>query len=234
MNHRTPLLNYLDSFIHGSVVSLTGSGGKTSLLKKLGAYERSLGKSVLLTTTTKLGSPNLVDYAYDSIYLDDSIISSPKAKGTTEFLAWPFSSDKVCSPPFELISRLVGLYDIILIEADGAKHLPLKLHGPHEPVVIPQTTTTIAMAGIREWGNLANPSNFFNFQMLADSILINEDLIALLLDSPNGLLKNAVGRKIVLVNQAEIVTAAVDYSRFRKYFEDTYLTSIKENWIELT
>ena len=48
----------LDGIISGDrFISITGGGGKTSLLKCLASYYRDKGEKVLMTTTTKFQSP---------------------------------------------------------------------------------------------------------------------------------------------------------------------------------
>ncbi|MDD2231426.1 MAG: selenium cofactor biosynthesis protein YqeC [Sphaerochaetaceae bacterium] len=228
---RTELLGFLDSYITGGLVSITGSGGKTSLLIALAQHEKAMGKSVLITTTTKLGAPHLVDYQVNSIYLDDRILKMHPSRGSVDFLAYPFSSEKVCCPDLEVLSDAIRQYDIVLCEADGARHMPLKLHRDNEPVVLDQTSATIAIAGIGNWGKTVSEENFFNCTSAYDGRIIDEKLIGELMIDQNGILKNAKGRTLVLANQAEGLT--VDFSHIRKYFGSIYASSIKENWIEL-
>lgn len=45
------------------------------------------------------------------------------------------------------MKRLLSQFDVILIEADGAKRLPLKVPSDTEPVLIPQTGLIIACCG---------------------------------------------------------------------------------------
>ena len=56
-------------------ISITGGGGKTSLMTGLSSYLRSTGKKVLMTTTTKIRSPYLMDYKATRIFSDDSVLS---------------------------------------------------------------------------------------------------------------------------------------------------------------
>ncbi|MGP1419048.1 MAG: hypothetical protein ACTTJZ_04485, partial [Sphaerochaetaceae bacterium] len=220
---RANLLETLFRKLNGNVVSITGSGGKTSLMIAMARHARAIGQSVLITTTTKLGSPMLIDYGADFIFMEgmgetgsnitagqtdaskqgsvsslstpdisqhmqtnaskphiastphiDSkppIASTPSpasistfAPGQTSvtFLASRYSEEKASAPNLELLRSWIPGFDLVLIEADGARHRNLKFHQACDPVVIPQTTTTIALAGLGSWSQTACEDNFFN------------------------------------------------------------------------
>ena len=44
--------------------------------------------------------------------------------------------------------KALAAADVVLIEADGAKHLPLKIPAAHEPVLRPETTHVLGVAGL--------------------------------------------------------------------------------------
>lgn len=50
---------------------------------------------------------------------------------------------------FETLAQLA---DFVLVEADGAKRLPLKAHAPHEPVIPPNVRQTIYVVGADGFG----------------------------------------------------------------------------------
>ena len=52
-------------------------------------------------------------------------------------------------PPGEL----ARLADYVLVEADGARGLPLKAHAPHEPVIPPEAGRVILVAGAAGFGH---------------------------------------------------------------------------------
>ena len=56
-------------------ISITGGGGKTTLMTEFASYLRSSGKRVLMTTSTKIMSPYKHDYKADRIFSDDSVQS---------------------------------------------------------------------------------------------------------------------------------------------------------------
>lgn len=224
----------LDSFIlanlSGSVVSVTGSGGKTSLILLLSRAASAAGRSVLITTTTKLSSPAVFDYGSDRLFADGTQPPLPPRRGSIDFYALPFSQTKVCAPDVRIIEQLAPSYDLVLIEADGARGLPLKLHRAFEPVVPAFTTDTIAVAGIRDFGKRATEESFFNLPQDWRGRVIDKELIARLVSHPMGLLKNSSGRTMILLNQSD----AADFGKDRpeSLFPGMVCGSVRENRIE--
>ena len=49
----------------------------------------------------------------------------------------------------QILEEAISLSDIVLIEADGARRLPFKAPKPWEPVIHPQTTKIVIMAGLK-------------------------------------------------------------------------------------
>lgn len=225
------LVEFLASQLGRGIVSITGSGGKTSLMRALALHLKGRGFSVLVSTTTKLLSPELCDYGVDRIFVGQTPPSSPKAPGTADFLALPFSGRKVRAPEATLLTGLAAFYDYTLVEADGAAGLPLKLHRPHEPVVLPATASTIAVAGLRDWGKKATNGNFFALAPRYEGRTIDERLIADLIQDREGLLKGARGTTVLLLNQSE--GAALDCSIIRGYFRNVWKASVRDDRIEL-
>lgn len=275
---RANLLETLFRNLKGNVVSITGSGGKTSLMIAMARHARAIGQSVLITTTTKLGSPMLVDYGADFIFMDGmeetgsnitvgqtdaskpSSVSKPHMaakphiasasspasistfistlaprQASVTFLASRYSEEKAGAPDSELLSSWIPRFDLVLIEADGARHRNLKFHQACDPVVIPQTTTTIALAGLGSWSQTACEDNFFNVPEELKGRVIDESMLEWLMKSTEGLLKGAAGKTMLLLTQADEVMYNADAvrSRLRAILQDTYAVSIKENWIEL-
>jgi probable selenium-dependent hydroxylase accessory protein YqeC len=152
------------------VITIIGSGGKTSLLWFLarcfadgngGAEAGASGCRVLVTTTTKMGAPDftsgLFDYFinFSGINYTDCTGRLPPAADTEPLPAikpgitlagcHAEGSTKTTALPFEMLSCLTRNADITLIEGDGSRMLPLKGWADYEPVVVPQTTVTVGI-----------------------------------------------------------------------------------------
>ncbi len=114
--------------VRPGVTSVIGSGGKTSLLA---ALARELPGTVVLTTTTHiLPFPNV------------PLVTSADADNVRTALAGSRvvcvgsqaeKNGKLVTPELG-IDALASLADHVLVEADGARRLPLKAHAPWEPV----------------------------------------------------------------------------------------------------
>ena len=130
-------------------VAVVGAGGKTSLVKTLAAELSGMGRRVVITTTTKMHPPedrNLLCASPDEVR---SLLlqKSPVWAGVY------FNEYKIEGLPVPL-SELSAVADHVLIEADGAKKLPLKMiDASHEPVIPPETEAVIAAAGLDGIGN---------------------------------------------------------------------------------
>lgn len=118
---------------HG-LTAIIGSGGKTTLLLRL-AKELAQKGSVIVTTSTHIFPP-------------EGIAFSEKAASFEGILCvgTPCENGKL-SAPGQSFGELEGLADFVLVEADGSKHLPLKAHLPHEPVIPPNAKRTICVVG---------------------------------------------------------------------------------------
>lgn len=141
-----------------NVISITGGGGKTTLLVKFGDYLRRQGYSVLITTTTKVQSPTYYRYGADSVFVDEvSALSHVPSPGTLVFYAERNFAEakKSVSPRAEVLSALIRRYDVTLVEADGSRGMPLKMHTSRDPVILPETTAFIAVMGVDGIGRKA-------------------------------------------------------------------------------
>ncbi len=178
-------------------VSITGGGGKTSLLSLIGKRK----ERVLLTTTTRVLSPRLHDYGQDRIFGDESALGYRPAEGETVFYAEHSTMDmkKWLSPRPEVLASLMRFYDIVAAEADGSRGLPLKVHTDRDPVINAETGTTIAVMGL--WGI---------GERIAEAVFgdgsdgrVDADYLQWYITDPKALTKGMQGRKIIIFNGAD-------------------------------
>lgn len=194
---------------NGGVVSITGAGGKTSTLKALGQYYRKKGLSVLLTTTTKIQSPKTFDYDADYAFTDegDALQHEPE-KGQSVFYAQRALMDpkKLVSPRPDVLSLLIKRYDVTIIEADGAKGLPLKYHSDRDPVIVDETTAVLAIMGASSYGDTVDNS-CFGCESIAP---VDMKFINYLIKDDQGALKGMRERSLLFINQADEKTLPLD------------------------
>ncbi|MTV49179.1 putative selenium-dependent hydroxylase accessory protein YqeC [Heliobacillus mobilis] len=129
-----------------AIVALVGGGGKTTLLYALGRYLHQSGKRVLLSTTTKMYPP---EAGQASLWLG----SEPPPGDSLYLWGRGISPEgKVEGLDAGLFSTLTNDYDVILVEADGSRGLPLKVWGQGEPVLPSGVTDIFCLASLQAFG----------------------------------------------------------------------------------
>lgn len=124
----------------GDVVTITGAGGKTSLMIALARELAQYGR-VLVTTTTKIYKPAFD--IFEELILDDSII---RGTGNNIFVAGSkIVEDKLHGLSYDKISLFKESFDYILIEGDGAKEKLLKEWNENEPCIPPASNKVIGV-----------------------------------------------------------------------------------------
>lgn len=122
------------------VIALCGAGGKTTLLWKLKDYYRELGKIVLVTTTTKM-------YREDCTLLGPATEICAALEQTGFAMAGRLAEEttgpaKITSLCGEDYLKACSLADIVLVEADGARHRSVKMPNDTD-IVLPGNVTDI-------------------------------------------------------------------------------------------
>lgn len=131
--------------IPSPVVSAAGAGGKTSAIRRLAQEYIESGQRVIVTTTTHM-------------MVEDRpwFLLEPSAEKMGELLAaygqaWvgtPAPGGKMQGVPCEFLDKIWEMGLPVLIEADGARKLPLKVPGEQEPVILPETTHVLSVYGL--------------------------------------------------------------------------------------
>lgn len=131
--------------IPSPVVSAAGAGGKTSAIRRLAQEYIESGQRVIVTTTTHM-------------MVEDRpwFLLEPSAEKMGELLAaygqaWvgtPAPGGKMQGVPCEFLDKIWKMGLPVLIEADGARKLPLKVPGEQEPVILPETTHVLSVYGL--------------------------------------------------------------------------------------
>ena len=131
-----------EGLIHPSsrVISLIGSGGKTSILFQLATEYANRGLSVAISTTTKMFKPK------EGFFSELSHGISQGHDHPIQVFGIEVSPTKIGAPSF--IDELHERYDRVLIEADGSNRLPLKYPADFEPVITNSTDTLLLIAGL--------------------------------------------------------------------------------------
>jgi probable selenium-dependent hydroxylase accessory protein YqeC len=153
------LINSLCSTPKG-VISIIGAGGKTSLMFCLAKELSRAGKKVLTTTTTKIFfpdkalSPETVMASSAPDLIEKSKASLRRHSHFSAGRHHDLVSGKLEGFSPEILDALwqAGLFDWIMVEADGSRQKPLKATDVHEPVIPSSTTCLVLVAGLDSLG----------------------------------------------------------------------------------
>ena len=125
------------------VTALIGGGGKTTLMYTLAEELKSRGK-VIICTSTKIKLPEQYPTIFDA---SEDDVAAALAVNDVICVAEKTAEDKLCTPklPFETLAQIA---DHVIVEADGAKRLPLKAHASHEPVIPAAAQRVVMVIGV--------------------------------------------------------------------------------------
>lgn len=195
------------------VLSFIGGGGKTSTIFRMakelaGLDEAGKHLRILVTTTTKMQIPD-----------EGCVLLSPSVKKAVNSLETePYVVAGRPNPPKmsglepRILSAIMEHADVVLIEADGARGLPLKAPAEHEPVLVPQTTKVVAVMGLdclgEELGKVCHrPESVARILQTDWGHRITPQDAAVLLTSPEGQQKDLTERLLrgfyVILNKAD-------------------------------
>lgn len=137
-------------------ICLIGAGGKTSLMFRLARELAGAGSTVLSTTTTNLHFPSkeqsavtlVADTAQDLAARSASFFKKHRHLSAGSLHVTGTGKLKGFSAP--VIDEIwhTGCFDWVIVEADGARQLPIKASDTHEPVIPAATTAIIHVTGL--------------------------------------------------------------------------------------
>lgn len=131
------------------IIAVVGSGGKTTRIKRLAEQYCNQGKTVLITTSTHM----FIEEA--TLLTDDAstIILALKEKGCV--MAGIPEGGKMKALSQETFEAVCSCADVVLVEADGSKRMPLKYPNASEPVIPENTDAIIVVCGLNAIGQKA-------------------------------------------------------------------------------
>ena len=195
-----------------SRVAIVGGGGKTTVMLTLA---RELPAPVIVAATAHLAIEQTAFADQHLVVEDSTALEIPFLAGITLFTGPPNQAGKstgLTSGAMQRVLDLANQYHVpLLIEADGAKGLPLKAPAEHEPPIPDFVDTVIYVVGLSGlWQSLDaehvhRPDRYASLSGLSIGDTIMPDAIAKVLRDPIGGLKNmpSVARRIALLNQAD-------------------------------
>ncbi len=189
------------------VVSVAGAGGKTTILHTLAEEYALAGEHVVVTTTT-----HIVDEGKEYFLLDPSVEKIRQYLETFRqvWVGRPAPGGKLKGLTEPVFGELLTWDIPLLIEADGARRMPLKVPAAHEPVIPEETTHVLSVYGLDAVGRTFKEV-CFRFELACPFLKKNEtdtvtaEDIAFLAASERGGRKSCPGSAVytVILNKAD-------------------------------
>jgi len=147
-----PLLCDLIDLPTSPLIAIVGAGGKTTTMYTLASEMAQRGKRVITTTTTQIfypepGETDTLLVEAETPALLKSIDEAWQQYHHITVAGTVLRTDKLAGlqpeQPYELLMQSGA--DIVLVEADGARHRMIKAPAEHEPVIPLQANVALLM-----------------------------------------------------------------------------------------
>lgn len=132
------------------VIAVVGAGGKTTLIKKLAQKYRADGKKVFVTTSTHMFIEE------NTLVTDDADVILQELAHKKYVMAGSMDGVKIKALSEETYRKVCEQSDVVLVEADGSKHLPLKFPREDEPVIYDNADEIMVVCGLHGLGKKAD------------------------------------------------------------------------------
>lgn len=225
----------------GSVISVVGCGGKTTLVKSF-AKELSERYKIGVATTTKMHQPRVGQYRELFVRHIHECMEPLTDNGIYYFTDEIVYEDKLHDLGAYMAAQAKAYTDILLIEADGSKERPLKGWSDTEPVILEDTTVTIGILTLTELGKPATKRNvhrmnFFEKQTgTKEGEIVTEAHLSQMVNHKSAMFKYSKTKKVLFINQidtdADAVTAMHFLTQNHLEVDEIYYGSLRDGHIE--
>lgn len=216
------------------VISLVGGGGKTSAAFWLAQQFKAKGHNVFVSTTTKMYLPdiNQADYFISLEETEGSLITHKFNYLSEPGITFCYQAlirsnnkqekNKVSGITPTLIDTLKNEshFTVFIIEADGAKRLPIKAPDRHEPCIPITSDMVIGVTGAEVIHTRAIPERIHRWNLFSALTqcnageTIDSRVLGNLIEHRQGMFKQAPEQaiKIWLINKIDLVS---DYQKVK-------------------
>ena len=147
-----PLLCDLIDLPTSPLIAITGAGGKTTAMYTFASELAQRGKRVITTTTTQIFYPGsdeaeMLIVASETDALLETIEETWEQCHRVTVAGTVLRTEKLAGlqpeQPYELLMKSGA--DVVIVEADGARHRMIKAPAEHEPVIPLQTNIALLL-----------------------------------------------------------------------------------------
>jgi probable selenium-dependent hydroxylase accessory protein YqeC len=182
----------------GQLVALVGGGGKTRAMLVISNELAQRGWRVLASTTTKVGrsvSDSMPVLTMTGEEPPDGLAKAVSESGRVFLSSGRGGDGKLLGiDPWVLTDiKEAGLVDVVVVEADGARQMPLKAPGAREPVIPRGADLVSPIAGLDALGRSIEPGGVHRPELvrrLTDSDVVTPKGMASVLTSDDGGMKS--------------------------------------------
>ena len=205
MTRDFPLLSDALGIRRGQLVALVGGGGKTGAMLTVSRELADRGWRVLASTTTRVGQSVATSMPVLTMTGDEppEELGDAMSESGRVFLSGGLGDDgKLLGvDPWTLTTiRDRRIADVVIVEADGARQLPLKAPCEHEPLLPPGVDLVSPMAGLDALGRPIEQGYVHRpelLRQLTSSDVVTPEVIADVLTSDAGGMKGVPGSSAV-------------------------------------
>ncbi len=198
-----PLLSDLVELPANPLITITGAGGKTTTMYTLAGELARQGKRVITTTTTQIfypepGETDILIIESDTGTLLKKIDNSWSRCRRITVAGTILRADKLAGiqpeQPYELLMKSGA--DVIIVEADGARHRMIKAPAEHEPVIPSQANVALLLMNAEAINKPLDESIAHRPELIASVTgthlgdILSPAVIARLITSEQGALKH--------------------------------------------
>lgn len=128
------------------IVAVVGAGGKTTYIRKKAKEYVHQGKKVFVTTTTHMMKET------DTLVSDDAEEIIKRLTEQNFVMAGRDCGEKIQTLSAETYEKVCAYANVVLVEADGSKHMPIKFPAGHEPVIPENVNQIVVNCGLHALG----------------------------------------------------------------------------------
>ncbi len=248
-----PRLSDLIDLPTGSLIAITGAGGKTTTMYTLASELAQRGKRVITTTTTQIFYPepdetDLLIVAPETDVLLKTIGEAWQQYQRVTVAGTVLRKEKLAGlqpeQPYELLVKSGA--DVVIVEADGARHRMIKAPAEHEPVIPVQMNIALLLMSAEAINQPLSDEIAHRPELVAKVTGINVGdilspaVIARLMTSEQGALKHVreTATAYLLITHASMVPKAairelVSLMRRSTRITDVLISQLPGEWVTM-